>query len=112
MRGFAEQLADDQIALILHHRGARIAKGLTFKARHVTNLRRCHKIPGHTSARLATEHVYSARQAAKLFAVSQPTPAQSHQPLFASPSERHRLRKLVTLFLRDKAIDRCQWSDH
>ena len=69
----AEHFADDQIALILHHRGMRTPKGLTFRAQHVTNLRRCHKIAGHTRARLETGHVYSARQAAKLFAVSQRT---------------------------------------
>ncbi len=73
VRSLAEQFADDQIATILHHRGLRTSKGLTFRAQHVTNLRRCYAIVGHTRATLETEHVYSARQATQILGVTQRT---------------------------------------
>lgn len=69
VRGLAEHFADDQIALILHHKRLRTSKGLTFRAQHVTNLRRRYAIEGRTRARLAPEHVYSPRQVARILGV-------------------------------------------
>ena len=51
----------------------RTSKGLTFRAQHVTNLRRRYAIDGHTRAKLEATHTYSARQAAQIFGVSQRT---------------------------------------
>ncbi len=75
VRNLAEQFADDQIAAILHHRRLRTSKGLSFRAQHVTNLRRCNGIEGHTRAKLDVQHVYSARQATQIFGVTQRTVA-------------------------------------
>ena len=73
VRSLAEQFADDQIASILHHKRLRTSKGLTFRAQHVTNLRRVYGIEGHTRAKLEAGHVYSAQQATQIFGVSQRT---------------------------------------
>jgi len=73
VRTLAAEFNDEQIARIFHRKGMKTAKGLSFTARHVTNLRYNYGIEGSASRRLDGEDVYTAEEAARLFDIDRST---------------------------------------
>ena len=69
VRTLAAEFTDEQIARIIHRKGMKTAKGLSFTARHVTNLRYNYDIEGSAARKLDGEDVYTAEEAARLFDV-------------------------------------------
>jgi hypothetical protein len=69
VRTLAAEFSDEQIARIFHRKGMKTAKGLSFTARHVTNLRYNYGIEGSAARKLDGEDVYTAEEAARLFDV-------------------------------------------
>ena len=69
VRTLAAEFSDEQIARIFHRKGLKTAKGLSFTARHVTNLRYNYDIEGSATKRLDGEDVYTAEEAGRLFGV-------------------------------------------
>jgi hypothetical protein len=65
----AAEFTDEQIARIFHRKGMKTAKGLSFTARHVTNLRYNYGIEGSAARRLDGEDVYTSDEVARRFGV-------------------------------------------
>jgi hypothetical protein len=69
----AGEFTDEQIARILHRKGLKTAKGLAFRARHVTNLRVRRGIAGSSARTMRGSDVYTASQAAEILEVTPST---------------------------------------
>lgn len=73
VKNLAQEYSDDQIARILHRKHIRTAKGLPFNTRRIIDFRSLHGIPRCPGVLHQGENVYTAEQAAEIFAVSRPT---------------------------------------
>jgi len=70
VRMLAAEFTDEEIVRILGRKGLRTAKGLPFRARHVTNLRSRYDIAGSSARTRRGEDEYAADQACEIFGVT------------------------------------------
>ena len=69
VRTLAAEFTDEQIARIFQRKSMKTAKGLSFTARHVTNLRYNYGIEGSAARHLDGEDVYTSDEAARRLGV-------------------------------------------
>ena len=73
IRELAKEFSDVQIARILQRKRLKTPKGLSFKAYHVTNVRRKYGIPKGPSVPVQGKDIYTAQEAGQLLGVDRST---------------------------------------